>query len=128
MTKYLFSLFLLGFSISSFAATCSCKTNESTKTYQDRTNTWYGMRVQFSCEYECRNAKGQIDRFVGFHNKKIVGKEKGNEIVCDGTIYQEQYSAATNWFYWKYVGNKTFNPLKSDSLTLKDWAEENNCR
>ncbi len=128
MNKYLLTFIFLTFSISSFAANCVCKTNETTKTYQERSNTWYGMKVRFSCQYECTNGKGERELIEGFHNKRVVGKEKGNEIVCEGTIYKEQYSTASNWFYWQYVGNKPFNPQKSDSLSLKGWAENNGCR
>ncbi|HLW56409.1 MAG TPA: hypothetical protein VKY27_03435 [Bacteriovoracaceae bacterium] len=127
MNKFLLSVLLISFSTSSFAS-CFCKTNETTKTYQERNKTWYGMKVRYSCQYDCTNAKGETERIEGVHSKRIVGSEKGNEIICDGTIYEERYSSATNWFYWQYVGNKSFNPQKSDSLTLKVWAEENNCR
>lgn len=128
MKKYLLPLLLLSFPPASFADACVCTTNETTKSYQERSNTWYGMKVRFSCQYDCRNALGESERLEGFHHKRVVGKEKGNEIICDGTVYKEQYSAATNWFYWKYEGNRPFDPLKSDSLTLKQWAEAHGCR
>lgn len=128
MKNLLLSLLLLSFSAASFAQSCVCKTNETTKSYQERSNTWYGMKVRFSCQYHCQNARGESERIEGFHNKRIVGTEKGNEIVCDGTIYKEVYSSATNWFYWKYEGNKPFNPQQSDSLNLKQWADANGCR
>lgn len=125
MIKYLLPLLLLS-NISS-ANSCSCKTNETTKTYQERSNNWYGMFVRYSCLYDCTNANGETERIEGLHSNRIIGKEKGNEIICDGTVYQETYSTATNWFYWKYVGNETFNPKISKSITLKEWAENQNC-
>lgn len=127
MNKLLFTIFSLFFSLASFAS-CVCKTNETTKNYQERVKTWYGMKVRYTCQYECTNEYGETEHLAGVHSKKLVGKEKGNEIICDGTIYQEQYSTATNWFYWKYVGNKPFNPQDSDSQTLRSWAQNNNCR
>lgn len=127
MNKLLLTLIFLSFSAASFAS-CVCKTNETTKTYQQRDKTWYGMKVRYSCLYNCTNSNGETETVEGFHAKRIVGNEKGNEVICDGTIYEERYSAATNWFYWQYIGNKPFKPQKSDSLTLKAWAEENNCR
>lgn len=127
MSKFLFILCCFTLSLSSFAS-CVCKTNETSKVYQERSRTWYGMKVKFSCIYDCTNSDGQTERIEGFHSKKIIGQEKGNEIICDGTIYQEQYSTATNWFYWKYIGNKPFDPKESDSSTLREWAEAHYCR
>jgi len=71
--------------------------------------------------------KGRREIIVGTHKKKIYGKEQGHEIVCDGTIYKEQYSTAMQWFIYVYTESVSFVPMKSNSLNLRQWAA-NNCR
>ena len=57
----------------------------------------------------------------------IVGEERGNEIVCDGTQYVEVHSPVDHWTYWNYEGNIAFNPVNSKSPTLREWAKTQIC-
>jgi hypothetical protein len=106
------------------AYACQCYPSYSTKTYQEIRDTWYGKKVSYSCLYECRS--GNItEQIEGFHIVKVIGSEKGNEIVCDGTVYKEVYSPASGWFGWVYKDSEWFDPKKSKSKDLKSWAKFN---
>jgi hypothetical protein len=109
------------------AYACRCFPHFETKTYQVIKKTWYGKKVQYSCRYECRS-NSKTETVIGFHEKKLYGDEAGNEIVCDGTIYREQYSNSRGWFIWVYEGSEWFNPKKSNSKTLQEWANSNKCK
>ena len=106
------------------AEACQCFPSYTSKTYQEIKETWYGKKVSYSCLYECVE-NGSKEVVEGFHQKKIMGKESGNEIVCDGTIYKETYVSSTGWFRWDYVGSEWFSPTQSNSKDLKNWAKKN---
>ena len=120
-------MFLFMLSYQAWSTSCSCITKESTKEYQKNSYTWYGTTAHFSCRYVCTNPKGKTEEIQGFHKKTIVGDERGNEIVCDGTQYKEVHSPVDHWAYWNYEGNIAFNPVNSKSVTLREWAKNQNC-
>lgn len=122
------AVFIIGLTTVSIAQVyaCRCFPSYSTKTYQEIKDTWYGKKVSYSCDYECVSEK-MNETIEGFHSVRIIGSEKGNEIICDGTIYKEYYSSSNNWFRWVYKDSEWFNPSSSKSQTLKDWAKSN-CR
>jgi hypothetical protein len=112
--------------ISTGALACQCYPDYKTKTYQKIEDKWYGKKAFFTCKYECKDG-GFKEEIVGSHEVTIVGKEKGNEIICAGTIYRERYNAHTQWFIYHYEGSQWFNPKKSKSKELNEWAERH-CR
>ena len=124
--KYFIILFITSIIVAP-AYACRCFPSFETKTYQELKKTWYGKRVKYSCRYECRG-NGRTEVLTGYHEKRLYGEETGNEIICDGTIYREQYSNSRGWFVWVYEGSEWFNPGKSDSKTLQDWAKDNKCK
>lgn len=124
MKKIVFIMVIV--TLPSYADACSCFPSYTTKTYQEIKDTWYGKRVSYSCLYECESS-GSKEVIEGFHQIKIMGKEKGNEVICDGTIYKEIYSPSTGWFRWDYVGSDWFSPTKAKSNDLRKWAKQN-CR
>lgn len=124
MKTTLIALLGIIFTLPAFA--CSCYPRFETKTYQEIKKTMLGKRVKYTCQYECRS-NGKTEIVTGHHLKRLYGEEAGNELVCDGTVYREQYSNARGWFIWVYERSEWFNPKKSNSETLKEWAR-NNCR
>lgn len=109
----------------SYANTCSCIYREGFyKQITHKQEMWWGDKVEFDCDYECSNGTNNVIHRAQ-HKTWYLGKEDGDEIVCEGTIYKQKYSDATNWFYWQYSGSKAFSPKKSHSADLKNWAREN---
>lgn len=123
MKRAIFIIFLTTQGLAQ-ASSCQCFPSYSSKSYQEIQDTWYGKKVRYSCLYECRN-RNLTEQIEGFHTKKILGSEKGNEIVCDGTLYKEVYSPASGWFGWVYKDSEWFSPRKSKSSDLKSWAKLN---
>lgn len=104
------------------ASSCSCFPHYETKKYTTVQDTWYGMKVQFTCKYSCESKWGS-EVVIGAHKKTIIGEERGYETVCDGTIYQESYSTHLGRFIWIYKTSEYFNPKKANSKTLRAWAK-----
>lgn len=110
----------VSFSLNSFAkSNCSCRhMPNSYKQIIEKKEYWWGDTIHYACDYECK-LNGVEKRIRAEHNIWYLGKEEGNEYVCEGTIYQQKFSVSSNWWYWSYVGSKNFDPMKSKSKDLR---------
>ena len=115
-------LLLLSVKVLLAQGSCQCYPNVASKRYQLIENTWYGKKVKFSCDYECQSPSGG-ENVTAFYDKNIWGREKGNEIICEGTNYIQKYSTSSGWFYWEYRNSYSFNPYSSKNQNLNDWGK-----
>lgn len=115
---------------------CSCLPLPSTKTYpgNPRKKHILGYSVAWSCTYKC--SKVTIEN--GIKNEALVQgsylehyffEENGLEGVCEGMIYEPVFNVNLNRYIYTYNGKNTdFNPLKSNSRELVQWAKFNSCQ
>lgn len=117
-------LILLSFSSTAIWA-CTCTPLSETKRYSSIEKKWHSTKFTYTCRYECKSRHAREEEVTGTHEKRIFTRERGDEIVCDGTLYKEYYNTSTNWFSYKYIGTQSFDPRKSSSQTLRGWGQEN---
>ncbi len=117
---------LLSFSASANDCSCIYKSGQA-KQITESKNHWWGTSITYYCDYTC-SFNGESFVYRANHKTWWTGDEEGNEFVCDGTIYEQKYSANSGWFYYSYVGSKNFQPKNSSSKDLKTWAREQNCQ
>lgn len=119
-------LLFLFFSFHSFSASlCECFPNIASKQYIEINRGWWRSKITYTCNYDCTSEHGRTETVTGLHTVKFYGDEKGNEVVCAGTVYIEKYDALRGWFFWDYDHSEKFSPKKAKSVTLNAWAKEN---
>lgn len=119
-----FSLFLILVCMQSPAVfACSCIADPSSKTYQLLQKTWYGTKRNWSCQYECTDTKKVKTSVLGFHRDWYLSKDEGLEGICDGLKYTKQYIPARDTFTWVFQKAEGFNPKKSSSKELREFAK-----
>ncbi len=126
-TSALVFLFSLVASLQSFASNCVCTANPNTKAYtaDGVVNTWWGGVRKWSCVYSCESHKNPPVEIRGSHKEKYFGADEGLWGICDGLVYVNEYNAYAERFVWAFSRIGTFDPVKSKSPELKQWAQGN---
>ncbi|MCM2276455.1 MAG: hypothetical protein NDJ89_00070 [Oligoflexia bacterium] len=109
---------------------CGCKFTGN-KTYQayQESKTFFGNRKvyrKWSCEYACDAGRGP-EKVYGIYELTNTGQDTGLEGICEGTIYESEFSSYTMREVYLFKETRTFNPRKADSPEVKAWAQENDC-
>lgn len=106
---------------------CRCLTDPYSKTYEYVEKTWYGSRRKWSCRYTCEDFNGNRAELTGWQKDWNLGVDQGLEGVCEGTVYEAEFSRATLDYVWVLRGAEWFDARKTKSLEIKGWVLAN-CR
>lgn len=140
--RKLIPLFLLGFAIpllipmvawskAPFVSSgpCACAWDNTTKNYpkDSKTEGLLSTRVRFQCGYLCLDKNGQPHHVLADHEVSYRGKEKGDEVVCEGLLYLSQANPTGEggrWvnYFWDGV-TRSIDARQSESRSLRDWAQ-----
>ncbi|MCB0349273.1 MAG: hypothetical protein KDD37_10590 [Bdellovibrionales bacterium] len=124
----LICLLCLFMSASAFAGNCRCIYKSGSPKQATQVNKhWWGTSMKYYCDYTCY-IDGKETTIRANHSTWWTGKEQGNEFICEGTVYKEQYSTYSNWFYYSYVKSNPFEAEDSETEELQSLAKSKSCR
>jgi hypothetical protein len=90
-----------------------------------------GQRRIVTCSYRCKKPDGAQVVVMGVHTEWYLhapGDGLGSEGPCIGTTVSSMFSSYKMREIYTPTGHESFDPAKSKSQQLRDWAKENcNC-
>lgn len=110
-------------------SSCVCTFN-GRKDYQlfDEKRGILGRRVhrKWTCEYACESSS-RNETVIGSYEMTNRGEDNGNEGICEGTVYESEFSSFVMREVYTYKSTHGFSPGGAKAVELKRWAEEQGC-
>ena len=111
---------------------CSCIFDSTVKKIDEYEKQWLGHTRRVTGNYYCEdtdvpNSKERVENAT--HTERHYGADHGREGNPLGTTYSEEarYNSYTNTWTYDQTGYKAFNPKKTNSVQLQNWANRCGC-
>lgn len=97
--------------------------------YKEGKNFFGNRKVyrKWKCEYTCDAGKGP-EKVYGVYEMTNSGLDDGREGICEGTIYESEFSSYTMREVYMYKDSRKFDPAKAEAAELMQWAAQQECR